>query len=174
MAAVRDEGRSSSTPRLLSIGELAERSGVATSALRYYDQLGLVRPAARESGGRRRYAASAIAEVGVIRLFREVGFTLAEIDSLLAAGEHRSRQQIIDRKLAEFTEQQHQLEVARELLEHGRRCPAGDPLRCSRFWSIIEGHHHALSLEDSHARVHRANPSPAAQPRRDARRLSPR
>jgi DNA-binding transcriptional MerR regulator len=39
---------------LLSIGELAERTGVAATALRYYDQLGLVRPAERESGGRRR------------------------------------------------------------------------------------------------------------------------
>jgi DNA-binding transcriptional MerR regulator len=154
VAAVRVERRSSSTPGLLSIGQLAERTGVATTALRYYDQLGLVRPTARESGGRRRYAASSVAEVGVIRFFREVGFTLAEIDSLLAAGKQRSRQEIIDRKLAEFTEQQHQLKVARELLEHGRRCPAGDPMRCSRFWSIIEGHRHGLSLEESHARVH--------------------
>src|SRR5919201_2302566 len=90
----------SGTPRLLSIGELAERSGVATTALRYYDQLGLVRPAAREPGGRRHYAASAVAEVGVIRFFREVGFTLAEIHCLLAAGEHGARQEIINRKLA--------------------------------------------------------------------------
>jgi DNA-binding transcriptional MerR regulator len=127
---------------------------VATSALRYYDELGLVRPTARDPGGRRRYDVSAIADVSVIRFFREVGFTLAEIDSLLAAGEQRSRQEIIDRKLVEFTEQQHQLEVARELLEHGRTCPAGDPLSCSRFWSIIEGHRQGLSLADSHARVH--------------------
>ena len=174
VAAARDERRSSSTPRLLSIGELAERTGVATSALRYYDQLGLVRPGARESGGRRRYAASAVAEVGVIRFLREVGFTLAEVDSFLAAGEQRSRQEIIDRKLAEFTEQQHQLGVARELLEHGRTCPAGDPMRCSRFWSIIDGPSHGLSLEDSHAREHAANPRPTARPRRGARGLSPR
>jgi DNA-binding transcriptional MerR regulator len=127
---------------------------VATTALRYYDQLGLVRPAARETGGRLRYAPSAMAEVSVIRFFREVGFTLAEIDSLLAADVQRPRQEIIDRKLAEVTEQQHQLEVARELLEHGRTCPAGDPLSCSRPWSIIEGHHHGLPLEQSHARVH--------------------
>jgi len=84
----------------------------------------MVRPAARESCGRRRHAASAIAELGVIRFFREVGFTLAEIESLLAAGQQQSREEIIDRKLTEFTEQQHQLEAARELLEHGRTCPA--------------------------------------------------
>ena len=153
MVAARGERRSSSTPGLLSIGEVAERSGVATTALRYYDQLGLVRPAARESG-RRRYAASAVAEVGVIRFLREVGFTLAEIDSFLAAGEQRSRQEIIERKLGEFSEQQRQLEVARELLEHGRTCPADDPMNCSRFWSIIEGHRDGLSLEARHAREH--------------------
>jgi DNA-binding transcriptional MerR regulator len=162
MAAVRVQSYSSSAPGLLTIGELAERSGVATCALRYYDQLGLVRPTARESG-RRRYAASAVAQVGVIRFFREVGFTLAEIDSFLAAGAQRSRQGSIDRKLAEVTEQQHRLEVARELLEHARTCPSGgDPLECSRFWSIFEGHRHGLSLEESHAREHRANPSQTA------------
>jgi DNA-binding transcriptional MerR regulator len=144
---------------------LAERTGVATSALRYYDEVSLVRPAARESGGRR-YAASAVAEVGVIRFLRQVGFTLAEIESFLAVRERRSRQEIIDRKLAEFTEQQHQLEVARELLKHGQTCPAGDPLRCSRFWSIIDGHRQGLSLEASHAREHGADPSPTARPHR--------
>jgi hypothetical protein len=65
VAAVRYARRSSSTPGLLSIGELAERTGVARSALRYYDELGLLRPTARESGGRRRHAASAVAEVSV-------------------------------------------------------------------------------------------------------------
>jgi DNA-binding transcriptional MerR regulator len=113
-----------------------------------------VRPAARDSGGRRRYAESAVAEIAVIRFLREVGFTLAEIDSFLTAGERGSRQEIIDRKLAEFAEQLHQLEIARELLEHGRTCPAGDPMLCSRFWSIIEGYRHGLSLGASHAQVH--------------------
>ena len=154
VAAVGNETRGSRTPRLLSIGELAERTGVATTALRYYDQLGLVGPATRESGGRRRYAESAVAEVSVIRFLREVGFTLAEIACFLAASEQPSRQEIIDRKLVEFTGRQHQLEVAREVLEHGRTCPARDPLRCSRFWTIIEGHRHGLSLEESHSRAH--------------------
>lgn len=142
------------TPRLLSIGELAERTGVATTALRYYDELGLVSPTVRESGGRRRYAASAVEEVGVIRFFREVGFTLAEITSFLAVNQLESRQEIIDRKLAQVAEQQHQLEVAREVLEHGRHCPAGDPMNCSRFWSIIDRHQKGLSLEQSHAQAH--------------------
>jgi DNA-binding transcriptional MerR regulator len=143
----------SGTRQLLSIGELAERTGVATTALRYYDELGLVRPAARASG-RRRYAASAVADVGVILFLRDVGFSLAEIGSLVAGGERRSWQEVVDRKLAELAEQQHRLDVARVALEHARRCPAGEPVRCPRFWSIIEGQLRGLSLEESHARAH--------------------
>src|SRR4030095_11138609 len=71
------------TPMLLSIGELSERTGVPTSALRYYDDLGLVRPAAR-AGGRRRYAASAVRDVGLILFLREIGFSLAEIERFIA------------------------------------------------------------------------------------------
>ena len=61
---------------------------------------------------------------------------------------------MIERKLAELAEQQHRIEVAREALAHGKRCPVGDPMQCSRFWSIIEGQLRGLSLEESHARVH--------------------
>jgi DNA-binding transcriptional MerR regulator len=143
---------SSVTPRLLAIGELSERTGVATSALRYYDELGLVRPAARVAG-RRRYAPSAIRDVGVVLLFREIGFSLAEIGRFLA-GERQGQREMIDRKLAELAAQQHRIEVARTALEHGRHCPASDPMQCSRFWSIIEGRQRGLSLEASHARVH--------------------
>ena len=146
-------GESSETPELLSIGELAEQTGVAPSALRYYDELGLVRPATRTSG-RRRYAMSAVAEVGVIRFLRDVGFSLDEIGAFLAATDRRSRQKIIDRKLVEFAEQQHRLDVARSLLEHGRRCPASEPMHCSRFRAIIDGYLRGHSLEDSHAQVH--------------------
>jgi DNA-binding transcriptional MerR regulator len=154
VSALGIDAQSDATPQLLSVGELSQRTGVSATALRYYDELGLVRPTARESGGRRRYAASAVEEVGVIRFFREVGFTLAEIGSFTGANEPRCRREIIDRKLAQVVEQQHQLEVAREALEHGRVCPAADPMRCSRFWSIIDGHRQGLSLEESHARAH--------------------
>jgi Predicted transcriptional regulators len=136
----------------LSIGELSERTGVPTSALRYYEEVGLVRPAARVAG-RRRYAASAVRDVGLILFLREIGFTLAEIKRFLA-GERPSRQELIDHKLAELAEQQHRIEVARTALEHGRNCPASEPMKCCRFWSIIEGHLQGLSLEESHARAH--------------------
>jgi DNA-binding transcriptional MerR regulator len=143
---------SSVTSALLSIGELSERTGVSTTALRYYDELGLVRPAAR-AAGQRRYAASAVRDVGLILFLREIGFSLAEIGQFIA-GERQSRRDMIDHKLAELAEQQHRIEVARTALEHGRQCPASEPMKCSRFWSIIEDHLRGPSLEESHARTH--------------------
>jgi DNA-binding transcriptional MerR regulator len=138
--------------RTLPIGELAARTGVPATTLRYYDELGLVRPSTRD-GGRRRYAESAVEEVGVILFFREIGFTLAEIGNFLA-GEGDGRRELIEQKLAELAERQHRIEVARTALEHGQRCPAGEPLKCSRFRTIIDGRQRGLSLEESHARAH--------------------
>jgi DNA-binding transcriptional MerR regulator len=137
---------------MLSIGELSERTGVPASALRYYDELGLVPPATRVAG-RRRYAESAVRDVAVVLFFREIGFSLAEIGRLIG-GERQGVRGMLDHKLAELTEQQHRIEVARTALEHGLRCPAGEPMRCPRFWSIIDGRQRGLSLEQSHARAH--------------------
>jgi DNA-binding transcriptional MerR regulator len=152
MTATQRAPVSSDVPRLLSIGELSERTGVPASTLRYYDELGLVRPAAR-AAGRRRYAASAVRDLGLIVFFREIGFSLAEIEHFIAGG-RKSRRAMIDLKLAELAEQQHRIEVARSALEHGRQCPASDHMECPRFWSIIEGRQRGLSVEESHARAH--------------------
>ena len=143
---------SPATPTLLSIGELSERTGVPASALRYYDELGLVRPVAR-AAGRRRYAPSSVRDVSLILFLREIGFSLTEIGAFIA-GERQCRREMIDHKLAQLAEQQHRIEVARTALEHGRQCPASDPMKCSRFWSIIDGRLRGLSLEESHARAH--------------------
>lgn len=139
-------------PQMLSIGELSDRTGVPASTLRYYDDLGLVRPAAR-AAGQRRYTASAVREVGLIVYFRDVGFTLTEIKHFIS-GERQSRRELIDRKLTELVEQQHRIQVALDALEHGRVCPADDHMECPRLWSIIEGHQRGLSVEESHARAH--------------------
>ena len=133
----------------LSIGELADRTGVAATALRYYDQLGLVRPAGRRSG-HRRYGESAVAEVGVVLFLRDVGFTLEEISQLLRRTPGPGWPELVERKLAELAEQEERLRVARTALEHARRCPAGDPTRCPRFWAIVDARVSGRPLEGSH------------------------
>jgi DNA-binding transcriptional MerR regulator len=152
MPATEHTPASPVTPPLLSIGELSGRTGVPASTLRYYDERGLVRPTAR-AAGRRRYAASAVRDVSVILFLREIGFSLTEIGRFIG-GERQSTREMIDHKLAELAEQQHRIEVARTALEHGRQCPASEPMKCSRFWSIIEGRMRGLSLEESHSRAH--------------------
>src|SRR5262245_43300034 len=140
--------------RSLSIGELSERTGVAVTALRYYDELGLVRPQSRVSG-QRRYAASAVRAVGVVLFLRDVGFSLGEIGELVAGGPHNGLwSELIDRKLTALAEKEHRLAVARVALEHARDCPAQDPTRCPRFWTISDARLDGESLEDSHTAVH--------------------
>lgn len=68
---------------LLTIGELSERSGVAASALRYYETLGLIR-SERTSGNQRRYVRSTLRRVAFIRTAQQVGLDLQEIGDALA------------------------------------------------------------------------------------------
>jgi MerR family redox-sensitive transcriptional activator SoxR len=68
---------------MLNIGSLAKRSGVATSALRFYEELGLIR-SERNSSGHRRYAQAVIRRVAFIVFAQKVGMTLEEIGTELA------------------------------------------------------------------------------------------
>ena len=68
---------------VLSIGELSMRSGVAVSALRYYEQVGLL-ISTRTGGGQRRYARSALRRVAVVQAAQRVGLSLAEVRAAMA------------------------------------------------------------------------------------------
>ncbi|HTX63256.1 MAG TPA: redox-sensitive transcriptional activator SoxR [Acidimicrobiales bacterium] len=67
----------------LSIGEMAERTGVAPSALRFYEAEGLL-VSTRTSGGQRRYARSTLRRVAFVRVAQRVGLSLEEIRDALA------------------------------------------------------------------------------------------
>ena len=69
---------------LLTIGDFAARSGVAPSALRFYEKEGLIR-SARTSGNQRRYQRSELRRVGFIRIAQQVGVSLDEIREALSA-----------------------------------------------------------------------------------------
>lgn len=63
---------------LLSIGELAERTGLSVSAIRFYETRGLVIPA-RNAGGQRRYLRADIRRLSFVLVAQEFGFTISEI-----------------------------------------------------------------------------------------------
>ena len=74
----------------LTIGEMAERSGVATSALRFYEKEGLI-DSMRTAGGQRRYHRDVLRRVAFIRAAQHVGLSLEDIrDSLASLPENRT------------------------------------------------------------------------------------
>ncbi|KUI40304.1 MerR family transcriptional regulator [Mycobacterium sp. GA-2829] len=117
----------------LTIGEVARRTGVAATTLRYYEQVGLL-SAARRFGGQRRYDASALTRIEVIRLCKVAGFRLDEIAVLFAdtgPGRLASRE-LGAAKLIEIDAQIDALRRAREVVEWGMRCtcPSLDDCTC--------------------------------------------
>lgn len=110
---------------LLSISEVSDRTGLASSALRYYERSGLIRAAGRVSG-RRHYKESVLLKLAVISLLRDVGFTINEIAEILDPNKGSQRWGPLARaKLSELEEQMHRVRSAHELLEAALNC------RCS-------------------------------------------
>jgi MerR family redox-sensitive transcriptional activator SoxR len=69
---------------LLTIGEVAERAGVATSALRFYEREGLIE-STRTSGGQRRYHRDVLRRIAFVRAAQRVGLTLDDIRHALSS-----------------------------------------------------------------------------------------
>jgi MerR family transcriptional regulator, redox-sensitive transcriptional activator SoxR len=67
----------------LTIGELSERSGMAASAIRYYEERGLV-ASRRTTGNQRRYPRATLRRLAFVRTAQRVGLTLEEIETALA------------------------------------------------------------------------------------------
>ena len=70
------------TEEILTVGEVAERSGFAASAVRFYERVGLI-SAQRSSGGQRRYNRSILRRLAFIRAARNVGLSLDEVRKAL-------------------------------------------------------------------------------------------
>lgn len=68
----------------LTIGAVSERTGVATSALRFYEAQGLIH-ANRSEGGQRRYARDTLRRVSFVRIAQQVGLSLEEIGAALSS-----------------------------------------------------------------------------------------
>jgi DNA-binding transcriptional MerR regulator len=71
-----------------AIGELARRAGYAVQTLRYFEEIGLLPPAARTEGGQRRYGEKELRRLLFIRHARDLGFELSAVRSLLQLAAH--------------------------------------------------------------------------------------
>ncbi|MDL4816590.1 MerR family transcriptional regulator [Actinomadura opuntiae] len=139
----------------LTIGELASRTGVATSALRYWEELGLL-PAPARVSGQRRYPPSAVGLVGVVVALRNVGFTLREVKAFIASRSPAGDgwRELYQRKLSELDQRIAQAQVARTAIAHGLTCPHTDILECPNFASGAAALLAGSSLEEAHEKAH--------------------
>jgi DNA-binding transcriptional MerR regulator len=107
----------------LTIGTLARRADIAPTTLRYYEAIGLLPPPTRV-GGQRRYDESVLNRLEVIRVCKVAGFTLAEIQLLLAddrPGRAASRA-LAEAKLADIDARIASLADAHGVIEWGLSC----------------------------------------------------
>jgi MerR family redox-sensitive transcriptional activator SoxR len=111
---------------MMTIGEVATRTGLSHSAIRYYESEGLI-AAPERRGGKRSFGPEVVDAVHVIRLARELGFSLEDIRTLLNGFSTETAppvrwQHLARRKLPEVNELIQRATAMKRLLEKGLRC----------------------------------------------------
>lgn len=119
------------TDGTITISELSHATGLTVSALRYYDDQGLV-PAVGRRGTTRTYHRHAVDRVAVVVAAQRCGFTLTEIGALINthATDRDHWRAVLRDKSAELRDTARQHERMAAMLEHSLECRAADPLTC--------------------------------------------
>lgn len=117
---------------MLDIGEVAGASGLAPSALRFYERRGLLSSPAR-NGLRRTYDPDVLERLAWIVAARDSGFSLREIAELLDETEDRVLRERLSAKVAELDERIERLTAMRARLTHGVECTSPTLLGCPHF-----------------------------------------
>ncbi len=126
----------------MKIGELATRSGLNASAIRYYEKIGLL-AAPQRSSGQRRYATDALNRVLLIRFAGEMGFTLSEIKLFLNGLRDDAPvgprwKKLAHRKIAEVESNIQRSLRLKALLEHLLHCRCASLQVCVQRLSLSE------------------------------------
>jgi DNA-binding transcriptional MerR regulator len=123
-------------PRLLRIQEVAAATGLTPRSIRYYEEMGLLRPAARSRGAYRLYDASDVERLRFIRDLRDdAGFSLAEIGVLLEDEDVRIRDRERFGATADSAEQR---AIVRGLITRADRQVATLEAKADRLRSMIQ------------------------------------
>lgn len=123
----------------LDISDVARRSGLPASALRFYEEKGLIASVGRR-GLHRLFDPRVLERLSLISLGRAAGFTLEEISNMFAAdGRPRIDRQLLARKADQLDETIRKLLAMRNGLRHAARCPAPSHLECPTFRRLMAG-----------------------------------
>jgi MerR family copper efflux transcriptional regulator len=129
----------------MNIGQAAKHSGLSAKMIRYYESIGLLRPAGRSASGYRTYGTDDLHRLGFIRRARDLGFSLEEVGRLLSLWQDRQRAsadvkalasahvQELNRKITELSELRDTLQ---SLVEH---CHGDDRPDCPILSELESG-----------------------------------
>lgn len=121
----------------MDIAEVAKRTGVPASALRYYEQKGLIESVGRQ-GLRRRFADAVIDRLALIALGQAAGFSLDEIkDMLLPGGAAAIDRAKLAAKADKIDAQIKRLQAMSRGLRHAADCPASSHAECPTFRRLL-------------------------------------
>ncbi len=121
----------------MDIGEVARRTGLRASALRYYESRGLIRADAR-IGARRQFPEDVLQRLALIALGRAAGLSLEDIGRMLRPdGTPRVDRALLRARAQEFDREIQRLTAMRDGLQHAADCRAADHLACPTFQRLL-------------------------------------
>lgn len=141
-ALARPELAEARAQGLHNIGEAAERSGVSAKMIRHYERIGLIPPAARTFAGYRLYSEADLHRLRFIRRARDLGFSLAQIETLLGLWSDPQRasadvKRLVQAQLDALERKRREIEAMQRTLQtlasschgdHRPRCPILDEI----------------------------------------------
>jgi DNA-binding transcriptional MerR regulator len=123
--------------KLLDITEVAQRSGLPPSALRFYEEKGLIASAGRR-GLHRLFAPSVLERLALIAMGRAAGFSLDEIARMFTPdGRPHIDRRVLAAKAEELDRTIRKLTAMRDGLRHAAACPAPTHMECPKFRRIL-------------------------------------
>jgi DNA-binding transcriptional MerR regulator len=123
---------------MMDIAEVARRTGVPASTLRYYEKKGLIAPLT-EPGARRRFAPKVLDQLALIALGQAGGLSLDEIQAMLSpGGQPNIDRQALSAKADEIDATIAQLQAMSRGLRHAAKCPASSHAECPTFRRLVK------------------------------------
>jgi DNA-binding transcriptional MerR regulator len=122
----------------MDISEVAKRSGVPASALRYYESKGLIASLARE-GARRRFSPAVLDQLALVALGQVAGFSLDEIRAMFTpTGQPCFDRRMLSAKADEIDRTVKRLKAMSDGLRHAAVCPATSHVECPSFQRLLK------------------------------------
>lgn len=122
----------------MDIAEVSRRTGIAASALRYYEKRGLI-ASVGPAGTRRRFAPGVLDQLALVALGQAAGLSLDEIQSMLSPhGEASIDRSLLAAKADEIDAKVRQLRAMSRGLRHAAACPAPSHAQCPTFQKLLK------------------------------------